>query len=184
MQAAAFRAALPAAPKTATLLHDALVRRNDVGSAALPVDQLRAIRQWTQSCALFPSFCDDGFPWKLAVLLKRNAAAEQEADTPPTVRSFDLFDTLVARRCFGPHAAFREIERRAARPGFAAEAKLPGGPYTLDDIYGRLIQDTGISDADAGRLCDLKLKVERKMLFSIVQNCVKFAAGDIIWPDM
>jgi hypothetical protein len=100
------------------------------------------------------------------------------------VRSFDLFDTLVARRCVEPHAAFREIERRAARPGFAADAKLHGAPYTLDDIYRRLIQDTGISDADAGRLRDLELTVERKMLFPIAQHCAEFVAGDIVVSDM
>jgi hypothetical protein len=188
-QPASFQAALPAVPKTATLLHDALVRRNDVGSAALPADQLRAIRQWTQSCALFPSFCDDGLPQKLAVLRKLPAPAEQEADARPTVRSFDLFDTLVARRCFEPHAVLREVERRAARPGFAAdriaaEAKLHGAPYTLDDIYRHLVQDTGISDADAGRLRDLELTVEREMLFPIAQHCAEFTAGDVVVSDM
>jgi hypothetical protein len=171
LQPAAFQAALPAAPKTATLLHDARVRQNDVGSTAQPVDRLRAIRQWTQSCALFASFCDDGFPRKLAVLHKRNAAAEQEADTLPTVRSFDLFDTLVARPGF-------------AADRIAAEAKLHGAPYTLDDIYRRLIQDTGISDADAGRLRCLKLTVEREMLCPIAQHCAEFAASDIVVPDM
>jgi hypothetical protein len=188
-QPLAFQAALPAVPKTGMLLHDALVRRNDAGSAALPADQLRAIRQWTQSFSLFPSFCDDGIANKLAVLRKLPTPAEPTGDSRPVVRSFDLFDTLVARRCFEPHAVFREVEHRATQPGFAArriaaEAKLYGAPYTLDNIYRRLAQDTAADGADADRLRDLELAVEREMLFPIAQHCAEFAAGDIVVSDM
>lgn len=188
-QPPAFEAALPAVPKTGMLLHDALVGRNDVGSAALPADQLRAIRQWTQSFSLFPSFCDDGIANKLAVLRKLSAPMETAGGSRPAVRSFDLFDTLVARRCFEPPAVFREVEQRAAQPGFAArriaaEAKLHGAPYTLDDIYRRLVQDTGADRADADRLRDLELAVEREMLFPIAQHCAEFATGDIVVSDM
>jgi hypothetical protein len=186
-QPPAFQTALPAVPKTAVLLHDVLVRRADVGSVALPVGQLRAIRQCTESFSLLPSFCDDGIAEKLAVLRRLPAAAV--GDALPAVRSFDLFDTLVARRCVEPHAVFHEVERRAAHPGFAAqriaaEATLYGSPYTLDDIYRRLARDTGVGGTAVGWLRDMELAVEREMLFPIAQHCAAFTAGDVVVSDM
>ena len=73
----------------------------------------------------------------------------------PTLRSFDIFDTIVARRCVHPHNIFRAVEARAGQPGFAearvqAEATLyRAGEYTLDDIYGLLQTSFGLSAVTA-----------------------------------
>jgi hypothetical protein len=192
-QSPVYEAALPAVPKTAALLHDAFVQREHVGSVALPAERLRAIRQRTQSFALFPSFCADGHQQKLAVLRRTDtpveAVPEATRDTLPAVRSFDLFDTLVARRCVDPHAVFRAMEHRAACPGFAAdriaaEATLYGTPYTLDDIYARLAQQRALDAAETARLRDLELAIEREVAFPVARHCAEFAPGDIIVSDM
>ena len=95
----------------------------------------------------------------------------------------------MARRCFEPHAVFREVERRAACRGFtaariAAEARLYGTPYTLDDIYRQLAQDTTTDTATIRQLRDRELAVEREMLFPIAEHCASFATGDIVVSDM
>ena len=56
------------------------------------------------------------------------------------IRSHDIFDTLIARRCIDPRNILIEVEQASQRPGFAAsrtqaEALLyAAGPYDLDAI--------------------------------------------------
>ena len=59
------------------------------------------------------------------------------------MRTFDIFDTLIARRCIDPALVFEIVERKVGRPGFArarrqAEKVVSERDYTLDDIYAEL----------------------------------------------
>jgi len=67
-----------------------------------------------------------------------------EQDTPdryrPLVNSYDVFDTLITRRCIDPKIIFAQVEKRERVEGFArarieAEASLAGKGYNFDEIY-------------------------------------------------
>lgn len=106
------------------------------------------------------------------------------------VRSFDLFDTLVTRRCVFPRAIFDFIEVRSGCSGFAsarlaAEATLYArGDYRLSDIYAELNGRYGLSKESAEILLNYELTVEFANLFRIEENCALVRPGDLIISDM
>jgi hypothetical protein len=107
-----------------------------------------------------------------------------------TLRSFDIFDTLLARRCVDPHRIFHAIGRKGGLPTFAeqriaAEAALWGrGDYTYDDIYQSLINDHDLPPEDAARLKALELTEEFENFIPIRQHIVEVGPGDILISDM
>lgn len=94
------------------------------------------------------------------------------------VVSFDLFDTLIARKCLMPEQIFSIVERRAREAGIAlpvdfvsrrqaAEKSLYHGGcpwYRLDDIYRWLETDCRLSPDTVGRLRQLELDTELDMV--------------------
>jgi glycosyltransferase involved in cell wall biosynthesis len=119
----------------------------------------------------------------------RDGAGPPGADSLPVARSFDLFDTLVARRCVHPHTIFDIVERASGCAGFAkarraAEAEISAGSYTLDDIYRRLAEHHDVSAPEADRLKALELETEAANLFPIVQHCREVGSDDVIVSDM
>ena len=111
------------------------------------------------------------------------------SDSRPLVRSFDMFDTLVARRCIEPHAVFQEMERRSgitnlASARVAAEQAVASAQYDLDAIYRSLALKFGVSDALCLNLKILEMEIESEMLFPIAQICALFRSGDVIVSDM
>jgi glycosyltransferase involved in cell wall biosynthesis len=120
-------------------------------------------------------------------------AARVDPDAPtvtlPAGRSFDLFDTLVARRCVHAHEIFVATERISGRAGFAqarlaAEAEIASDRYTLDDIYRRLAEGHGIPAEEANRLKCLELDVESANLFPIREHCREVGPNDVVVSDM
>ena len=96
--------------------------------------------------------------------------------TLPMGRSFDLFDTLVARRCVYAHEIFERVERLSGHAGFArarraAEADISSAPYGLDHIYRRLDEHHGILPDEADQLKRLELEMEAANLFPIREHC-------------
>ncbi|HEY3234379.1 MAG TPA: hypothetical protein VGJ84_06665 [Polyangiaceae bacterium] len=51
---------------------------------------------------------------------------------PPLVNSFDVFDTLLARRCVEPRLLFLHLEARAGLPGLAAGKKRGRSSFLVD----------------------------------------------------
>ena len=184
-----FENTLPNVPKTAQLLHDALIEDIQVGSAGLPAERLRAIRHDVHSFSLFPTFNDDKFSHKIALIRRAGTHREDDAHSLPEVRSYDLFDTLVTRRCYHPTHVFHEVERRSAKDGFAAlrreaEASLYGTSYKLNDIYRKLSDAAGLTEIEVEQLRETEIEIEREMLFPIAENCAAFRPGDIVISDM
>jgi hypothetical protein len=111
-------------------------------------------------------------------------------DGPPMVFSFDLFDTLVARRCYDPIGIFHAVERKSGVVGFARRrqddesALWQAGDYTLDDIYAQLRSRTGWPEATLGRLRMLELAEEWDNLFPIQEMTPRVRSGDLIISDM
>ena len=104
------------------------------------------------------------------------------------VRSFDLFDTLVARRCGGPSQIFEAIEAKAGVPGLAkirAEVErtlIP--PFTLTEIYEHVSRRLGLAHDSPQALCELELAIEWTNLVPIRQHCADVRPGDLVISDM
>ena len=111
-------------------------------------------------------------------------------DGPPMVVSFDLFDTLVARRCYDPISIFHSVERKSGIAGFARlrqdeEHKLwQAGDYGLDDIYAVLEAATGWPEAVLSRLRMLELAEEWDNLIPIREMTARVRPGDLVISDM
>jgi len=103
--------------------------------------------------------------------------------------SFDIFDTLLARRCVEPKNIFLAIEERARLHGFAqqrirAEQMVAGGPYTLDDIYHALHTHFGIDAEVAAYLKGLEIDIEVENAIGIRENLDAVENGDVLVTDM
>jgi glycosyltransferase involved in cell wall biosynthesis len=109
------------------------------------------------------------------------ALATSADDDRPTGRTFDLFDTLMARRCFDPFDIFVTVERQSGLVGFAearlkVEAEIYEGAaaYTIDDIYARLADKLSVSAEQIDHLRAMELAAEKAELFPIAQHCSEF----------
>ncbi len=105
---------------------------------------------------------------------------EQSTAIKPEVRTFDLFDTLIARRCIHPLKIIEQLEIRLNQPGFAArriqaEQELAGTQYTLEDIYRRL---------DMLDEMKIELQLEKENIVPIIETLSKVEANDVIVSDM
>ena len=105
------------------------------------------------------------------------------------IASFDVFDTLIARRCITPEGVFARVEHSFPMPGFAAlrrlaETSLAGQPYRLADIYRRLASLTSLSTAQAEALCEAEIAAERAELIPIAENLARVRDGDVLVSDM
>jgi hypothetical protein len=92
------------------------------------------------------------------------------------MKSWDCFDTLVARRFVDPRSIFQEVEKRFNIPNFVKRRrkaeKQAKGPYT--EIYKLL------PDIDPA----LEFQIELEHCFGIKENINKVQNGDIIISDM
>lgn len=105
------------------------------------------------------------------------------------VHSFDIFDTLVARRCIEPKNIFHELEHRTGLSGFAgqrveAERMIANAPYTLDDIYGALHRHFGLAREVAERLKQAEIDLEIDNAMPIQENLDRVENGDVLVTDM
>jgi hypothetical protein len=120
-------------------------------------------------------------------------APEACSDTPPgskpRVNTFDVFDTLIARRCIDPATVFDLVEQRVAIAGFAtarrqAEARIAAREYTIDTIYAELGRAL---DLDAAKLDEAKaaeIAIELEQVIPIAENLDLVQHGDILISDM
>lgn len=103
--------------------------------------------------------------------------------------SFDIFDTLMARRCVEPKNVFLELERRLHLHGFteqriAAERAVEAGPYTLDDIYQALQTRFGYAADVAEQLKQAEIALEIENAIPIRENLDAVENGDLLVTDM
>ena len=104
------------------------------------------------------------------------------------MRSFDIFDTLIARKCIWPQAIFSLVEQRIGSPGFAtlrirAEAELQGTEHTLDDIYRRMISNGGMDVEFAERARTMELATELENVIPIAAQLQRVRDGDLLISD-
>ncbi len=92
------------------------------------------------------------------------------------MKTWDCFDTLIARRFFSPYSIFEEVGRRLKMPDFKEkriEAERKSGS-SYKDIYKNL------QDIDP----QIEIDVELEHCFPIVENIESVEDGDMIISDM
>jgi hypothetical protein len=106
------------------------------------------------------------------------------------VRSWDVFDTLIARRCGHAEAIFDLMGAvlghtfSAARVQAERAARLSKREITLDDIYDELQRVLGWSEEDRQRAFDLEVQTEVDNVIPVMENLSRVKAGDIAVSDM
>lgn len=108
-----------------------------------------------------------------------------------TVNSFDLFDTLLARRCVDSPGIFRAVESAFGATGFAAARhaaefqlaeRVPA--FDIHDIYAHLVASGIVKPEDASRLLAAELDAEFDNAIPIVENLRRVREGDLVVSDM
>lgn len=108
----------------------------------------------------------------------------------PTVDTWDIFDTLLARYCVEPEAIFEQIARQSGRGDFLAlrqqaQARLDalGKPYNIFDIYDSIGEALG-DPAAANCLLKFEIEAELDNLIPIQRNLVRIGTRDLLVSDM
>lgn len=108
-----------------------------------------------------------------------------------TVNSWDIFDTIIGRKCGTPARLWSLVGEQAGIEGFAemrrnAEAVVQSAwrDYTIRDIYRQLARHSGFSNDQADDLCQAELAVECEQAFPIAQYARRVKPGDIAVSDM
>src|SRR5271157_4142693 len=74
------------------------------------------------------------------------------------IRSFDIFDTIIGRRCGTPLRMFEEVERATGYLGFvqariaAEQAACTREAYSLSEILRRCASEQGVKNTARDRL--------------------------------
>lgn len=125
----------------------------------------------------------------LALPAEHPAHSQLHASPAPRrrrVRSFDIFDTLLARRVERPVDIFGLVERKQGVHDFArrrvwAEGQANGTWAHIYDVYQ---QSFGLTDAERERLMSLELQEELDNIFLIAPTASRVRDGDILVSDM
>jgi len=101
------------------------------------------------------------------------------------LRSFDLFDTLLARLYYTPTSTFELVEKNFPFPNFslfrvAAQSTSDG---TLPGIYRRLQEMIDLTDEESARLMAFEFEMELSQIFPIQENLAQVSDGDLIISD-
>ena len=107
-----------------------------------------------------------------------------------TVNSFDVFDTLIARRSIHPHAVFHRLEAHVGQPGLAAariaadERLWHTGPaYQLEEIWREVGSAMQLDANLVSRSMALEIDFEHDEIIPIAQNLALVKDGDILISD-
>lgn len=105
------------------------------------------------------------------------------------MNTFDIFDTLIARKCVAPQTIFALVEQQIGIADFAArrieaEQMLCGRDYSIHDIYERVAQLLGLEPHRAALIKQLELDTELANVIPIRCNLDQVRDGDLLITDM
>ena len=105
------------------------------------------------------------------------------------INSFDIFDTLLARRCIEAKNVFVELEELSGVKGIAAaremaERDILDTEYDLDDIYDKLPNFINLTNEEVLSIKELEISIELRNAIPIKSNLSKVKDGDILVSDM
>ncbi len=119
------------------------------------------------------------------------ASSSQTDCVRPLVNSFDVFDTLIARRCFEPLRIHEQVERATGVAGFAlmrraAEVSIGSRAYNynIDDIYDELERTHALGSEVLESLKRAEIDAEINNAIPIADNIALVRDGDILVSDM
>lgn len=109
--------------------------------------------------------------------------------TRRVLHTFDIFDTLIARRCIDAKEVFHEVERRSGIEGFAlarqeAERLVYHREYDFTDIYLGLTDLLSLNDEQAEALMHIEVEVELENVVPIVAMRDKLSQESLLITDM
>ncbi len=109
---------------------------------------------------------------------------------PHPIRSFDVFDTLIARRCVEPARLLEQLEVEAGIPGLAIARQNAdrhlwglGRPYVLRDLWHEVGRSLGMDGIATERLLQLEVRLEHDEAIPITANLAQVQDGDILVSD-
>jgi hypothetical protein len=106
------------------------------------------------------------------------------------VRSWDVFDTLIARKCGHPYGIFDLMGAtfgdgfKSARVYAEISARASRQEISLSDIYDKLQISTGWSVEKRQSALDLEIRLEFENVIPIAENLSRVSDGDIVVSDM
>lgn len=106
------------------------------------------------------------------------------------IHTFDVFDTLIARRCGEPREILAILEQRSGISGIA-HARIAadqalwrlGQPYDLRQLWATTQKTLGLSEDEGRRLHDLEIEIEHEQVIPIVESLVQVRDGDGLVSD-
>jgi len=109
--------------------------------------------------------------------------------TRRVIHTFDIFDTLIARRCVEAHRVFVEVESRSGVSGFAqarqeAERRIYHREYDFSEIYAGVRDILLIGDAEAEQLMKLEVEIELENVIPISSMVKKLTQESVLITDM
>ena len=112
----------------------------------------------------------------------------------PTVNSFDIFDTIIARDVVQPSDIFHIIEKEFPFPNFHAlrsraynpssQHKSARSPDGFERIYAHFQELTGLDDDTLNRLKQFEIQCELNHTYLLTENYNLVRDGDILVSDM
>ena len=106
------------------------------------------------------------------------------------IKTWDIFDTLIARRCIFPQNVFQIVEQATNSTGFV-QARIESernaskrGNYNLDDIYKEFQLLTNAPKNICDTLKKIECDVEIDQSIPITENIRQVKAGDVLISDM
>jgi hypothetical protein len=108
----------------------------------------------------------------------------------PLVRSWDVFDTLIARRCGDPNGIFDILEPvlgsgfKQARLDAEHSVRKLNREISLNDIYDHLQMELGWTEEYTAAALELELRTELDNVIPIAENMSRLRDGDIAVSDM
>ncbi len=101
------------------------------------------------------------------------------------MRSFDVFDTMLARRFITNDYLLSILEQTYNIANFCTERKMSdNGARNFDEIYSNLVDRKVIPENLSEDIKKHELKLERENSFLILENYQKVQDGDILISDM
>lgn len=101
------------------------------------------------------------------------------------MNSFDVFDTLIARRYIKTNYVWETMEKEFSLPNFAHRRPIPDdGSRSFEQIYDKLIEEQFISEDQKKKLMDREVELEIENTYGILENIKLVNDGDILISDM
>ena len=119
----------------------------------------------------------------------KTETSNKDPDGRPCIRTFDIFDTLIARRCIQPVDIFRQIEEKSGVENFSsirrqAEQNVIHGPHDLDVIYTEIARLMGTSPQALTPIKRMEIDIELENVIPILENINQVRHGDVLISDM